>query len=319
MTANRQPDRLAAAHERLTAAVDALLDGPAWRTLLTVAARCHRYSPSNQLLIATQRPDATYLLGYASWNKLGRQVRSGERSVAILAPVTARRRNGDPDDAPPAPHPRGEAEPRAVRGWRVAHVFDIAQTDGPDLSATRPALLDGAVAPGLYADLSERVAAAGYTVTARDVAPANGVTDHRDRVVAVRPDLPARQQVKTLAHELAHVLLHAPDTRPDAMTRARAEVEAESVAYVVTAAHGLAAEDYTVPYVAGWSGGDRDLVASTATRVLACAREILAAVPPPSAAGPDVGLAATHRVAGRNAARRRDDDGVAAPGREVAR
>ncbi len=298
MTHDHDLDKLALTHQRLTDAVDALLDAPAWRTLLTVAARCHRYSPSNLLLIASQRRDATYLLGYAGWRKVGRQVRAGERGIAILAPVTGRRRpepardqvEPRPAEAPDQSEPaqREDRSAPTVRAWRVAHVFDIAQTDGPDLATSRPVLLDGEAPPTLFADLAARVRAAGYAVGFRDVSPANGVTDHGDRTVVVRPDLPAAQQVKTLAHELAHCLLHAPGVRPDGMSRARAEVEAESVAYVVSAAHGLKAEDYTVPYVTGWAGGNRDLVASTATRVLACARDILTALPPPGDEPADV-------------------------------
>ncbi len=38
--------------------------------------------------------------------------------------------------------------------------------------------------------------------------------------------------------------------------RDRREIEAESVAYVVTAATGLDASGYTFAYVAGWAGGN---------------------------------------------------------------
>ena len=96
----------------------------------------------------------------------------------------------------------------------------------------------------------------------------------------LRPDLTGAQSVKTLSHELAHVLLHQPGELPAGFTRARAEVEAESVAHVVCAAHGLDTGDYTVPYVAGWAGGDRDLVRDTGVRVLSCARQVLAAAAP---------------------------------------
>jgi hypothetical protein len=110
------------------------------------------------------------------------------------------------------------------------------------------------------------------------LAPANGRTDFSERTVTLHHDLPGAQQTKTLAHELAHIRLHAPEVRPDNLTRDRAEVEAESVAYVVTAAHGLATDEYTVPYVTGWADGDLELVASTATRVLSTARTILRSV-----------------------------------------
>lgn len=52
-------------------------------------------------------------------------------------------------------------------------------------------------------------------------------------------------------------------------------VTAESVAFVVTAARGMATDAYTLPYVAGWSGGRPDEARAAATTVLATARMIL--------------------------------------------
>lgn len=300
---------LADLHDRLLAAADALTDSDAWRATLAVAARFHTYSPNNVLLITIQRPDATRVAGYRAWTRLGRQVRRGERGIAILAPVLNRPAVPDATGQPPTaganmtqaesnrppnrePNPNGERdrEPpgtptprRTLVGFRPTYVFDIAQTDGPPLPEVRPALLDGAAPLRLWAGLCEQVAAAGYTLGYTDLAPANGRTDFLDRTVLLHEGLPAAQRAKTLAHELAHVRLHAPGHRPEGLSRAQAEVEAESVAYIVTAAHGLASEDYTVPYVTNWAGGNRELLTATATRVLGCARTILADAPPPPA------------------------------------
>src|SRR3546814_8115141 len=67
-------------------------------------------------------------------------------------------------------------------------------------------------------------------------------------------------RVKTLAHELGHVMLHSPDTHGatdgaaiDAVLhRVIAEVEAESVALMIGAAPGLDTTSYAVPYVSSW-------------------------------------------------------------------
>jgi antirestriction protein ArdC len=275
----QRPDPLQAIHERLLSAVGDLAASPAWRTMLAVAARFHTYSPNNVLLIASQRPDATRVAGYRAWTQLGRQVRKGEHGIAILAPVLRR-----PELASDASLPERDDEPerpRALVGFRVTHVFDISQTDGPELPQVRPTLLDGAAPLNLWADLLDQVEAAGYEFNYAELAPANGRTDFTSRTVLLDPDLSGAQKVKTLAHELAHIVLHAPDVRPEGLDRSRAEVEAESAAFVITAAHGISSEDYTVPYVTGWAGGNNELVSVTATRVLSCARTILHHAQPP--------------------------------------
>jgi hypothetical protein len=300
-------DRLRRVHDQLADAVTALTSSDGWRRMLAVAARFHHYSPHNVLLIGAQRPDATRVAGYRAWQRLGRQVRKGERGIAILAPVTYRATAAAPDVPAPGdtPGPAGEeaSGARLLRGFRVAHVFDIGQTDSPDLPDVRPRLVDGAAPAGLFERLSAHVAAAGFTVErgACTRPEANGETSFLDRTVRVRDDLPPAQAVKTLAHELGHVLLHAPEVRPEGLTREMAEVEAESVAYLVTEAHGIDAGGYTVPYVAGWSGGATGVVLASAERVLSTAGAVLDAVAPdpvadppaPAVAGRDIQRTAT--------------------------
>jgi len=78
---------------------------------------------------------------------------------------------------------------------------------------------------------------------------ANGFTVYDTRQVRVREGVDDAQAVKTLAHEAGHVLLHHPEQREKFSCRGIVEVEAESVAYMVTAAHGLDASQYTLPEV----------------------------------------------------------------------
>ena len=65
-------------HARLESGVERLVSSDEWAALLRVAARFPNYSVHNQLLIFTQRPDATLVAGYRAWQRLGRQVRKGE-------------------------------------------------------------------------------------------------------------------------------------------------------------------------------------------------------------------------------------------------
>ncbi|WP_324276314.1 ImmA/IrrE family metallo-endopeptidase [Blastococcus brunescens] len=163
-----------------------------------------------------------------------------------------------------------------LRGFRVAHVFDISQTQGDPLPDITPELLTGDAPAALWEALAAQVAAHGYTLTREACGQANGLTDPAARTVRVRPDVADAQAVKTLAHELAHIECgHTADGYDYRGCRGQAEAEAESVAYIVTAWAGLDAGAYTVPYVAAWSAGDTDVVRAAAATVTAAARRIL--------------------------------------------
>ena len=58
------------------------------------------------------------------------------------------------------------------------------------------------------------------------------------------------------------------------------EVEAESVAYVVSGMAGFNTSAYSVGYIAGWSDGDTELIKSTAARVLRTAHQIAGILTP---------------------------------------
>ena len=57
-----------------------------------------------------------------------------------------------------------------------------------------------------------------------------------------------------------------------------AEIEAESVAYIVCNALGIDSASYSLAYVAGWSGGSVERIRRTAERVVSTARAVLAAM-----------------------------------------
>ena len=87
-------------------------------------SRFHSYSFGNIALILSQKPDSTYVAGYKTWQQLGRQVRGGEKGIAILVPMRTKPRTElDPESQ----------EERTVPGrlfFGVGHVFDVSQTDG---------------------------------------------------------------------------------------------------------------------------------------------------------------------------------------------
>ena len=135
----------------------------------------------------------------------------------------------------------------------------------------------------------ELIESKGYTVDtvpgAAHIGGANGQTHWGTRSVVVRADMDDAAMVKTLIHEAAHVLLHAEDPGRS-VARGLKEVEAESVAFVVAAVHGMPTDQYSFPYVAAWAGDEgARAVAFTQGRVAQAAKAIIAASPAEQAPG----------------------------------
>jgi hypothetical protein len=104
--------------EMLDAGVERILDGEEFKRYLAFAARFHRYSANNSLLILVQRPTATRVAGYKRWRELGRQVRRGEEGIRIFAPIF---RTVEDEE--------GGEKARILCSFKVVKVFDVSQTD----------------------------------------------------------------------------------------------------------------------------------------------------------------------------------------------
>jgi antirestriction protein ArdC len=263
----KSTEALKQAHERLTQAVESIVTGDDWKRMLKVASNFHRYSFNNHLMIFLQRPDATVVAGFNRWKSLGRFVKKGEKGIAIFAPCKYKTKVEDDDGK--------EKSFQQIRGFRVVHVFDISQTEGddlPDLEAVRPKLLDADAPEGIWDALVSQANTAGFEVIRNRRGSENGYCDFSSKQIAVRPDVTPAQAVKTLIHELGHALLHGEELPK---SKEVAEVEVESVAYIVCDAIGLDSGDYSFAYVARWSDGFAELVKDTAERVIGCAKQIL--------------------------------------------
>lgn len=220
---------------------------------------------------------------------MGHQVRRGEKAIKILGPVTRKVELVDRVTGEPVRDPEGRTQyVRQMTGVRPVSVFDASQVDPPVQTPPEPKLLQGQAPPGLWDSLAELVAAEGFTLTRGDCGGANGWTDFVGREIRVRDDIDDAQSVKVLSHELGHALNPPqPGEVYAGACRGRQEVLAESIAYVVTRAHGLDSGQYTFNYVAGWASqaakaehGIGAVIAETGARVIAAADKILAHTKP---------------------------------------
>lgn len=292
-------------HERMVGEVKQLVTSDDWRRALEFATKFRSRSFHNVLLIHRAHednyaqglvpgPTPTYVGGFRQWQSLGRSVMKGQPGTQIMAPVKVRvasmtpadpdswRRLANSERAKP-----GEATRYKMAGLRPAYVWDISQTEGdPIPEPPAPKLLEGAAPEGLWESLAEHITERGFDLrlvsNAKAIGGTNGITDFMTRSVSVRVDMDDAAMVRTLAHEAGHVVLHSPvDMQEDAARhRGIKEIEAESVAMMVTTAHGMDSSKYTVPYVSTWAsqvpGTDPvQVVQDTAARVRLAAISIL--------------------------------------------
>lgn len=191
-------------------------------------------------------------------------MKKGEKGILILAPIVRKKAENN-----------GEVEPDESSvsvGFRAAYVFDISQTDGQPLPEIGS--VDGD--PREYRErLAKFVAEHGIALEYSDeIAPARG-TSSGGKITLLPGQSPA-EEFATLAHEVAHEMMHRAERRSSTTKRVR-ETEAEAVAFVVCSAIGLetgsAAQDYI-----GLYGGDAHLLSESLEYVQRTATHILNAV-----------------------------------------
>jgi len=237
------------------------------KAYLAMLGRFHRYSVGNVFLIALQRPGATRVAGYRTWQQLGRQVREGERAIRILAPITYRRnrRRLQQEEAE-----QKEDKEEDLLAFRPCTVFDVSQTDGKPLAEF--AKVSGEPAEHL-SRLKDLVLSRGIQLKYTNrIGPAQGAS--AGGKIFLREDMEPAEEFSTLVHELAHEMLHQDKTERSKTVK---ETEAEAVAFVVCQAVGLECGTASSDYMQLYDGKKETLMASL-ERIRGTAGEIIEAV-----------------------------------------
>ena len=248
-----------------------------WRDILRVAVTVpgtvsraytsfHGYSLGNQMLALMQCAERGLQPGpiatYPAWRERGRQVRRGERAIALFMPVTGKRPVTRRD-------PQGnevEEEATYTRFILRSNWFVLGQTDGAD------------VAPEPVRGWDRAAALASLGISEVPFDSMNGNVQgfaRRGRRVSVSPV--AAMPHKTLFHEMAHALLHDADSSDSEETPySLGEVEAESVALLCCESLGLPGAEFSRGYIQNW-GGFREIPEKSCQRIFKAATQILAA------------------------------------------
>jgi hypothetical protein len=285
-------------HSTIEAWIDELVDdvdeaqaSEEFQEWLDVQSRFHDYSHRNTLLIKLQCPEATKVAGYNTWrNEFDRYVQEGEQAIWIWAPIIAKQ---CPEcENSPSYHEDSECEydetppeewSKGLVGFKPTAVFDVSQTDGEPL----PELETEATgdAEDLVPTLTDAASDLGVTVriveaddwehgNAMGICESRSLHDLQPVVKAKARENQADLAV-TLIHEYAHALLHF--DIDDDTERAKREVEAEAVAYIVGRFLGLDTSGSAF-YLAAWENDDAEVIQDRLGRISSTAQEIIGTV-----------------------------------------
>jgi len=228
------------------------------REYLAFAARIHRYSFGNILMIWAARPQATMVAGFHQWRKMGRHVKKGEKGIPIFAPMRVKKKAIEDEDETPE-------ETRIY--FRVVYVWDVSQTKGdplpeqPDIRA-----VVGNLGENIVEALETAIADKGIAIIYKSLREALGFS--KGGVIEIEETLSLEERFSVLVHEFAHELLHKQKT----LGKKVKEMEAESVAGVVCSHFGLKTAAPT--YLGLHRVEEADIIASL-ERIVATATQVI--------------------------------------------
>ncbi len=256
-----QRNKLKEMTDKLEEGVKAVFESDEYKQYLSCMSKFHRYSANNVLLIHMQCPDATHIASYTDWQRnFGRQVNKGEKGIRIIAPSPYKRKviEDVKDESGQLVLEADGTAKKAIKevpveAYKVVSCFDISQTSGDPLPSIGIDELKGSVKD--FKDIDRAI---------RDISPvpihieditsgAKGYYSISDGKIAIKSGMDEAQQLKTEIHELAHSILHSESGSEKDVDRHTKEVQADSVAYVVSEHYGLDVSSYSFPYIAGWS------------------------------------------------------------------
>lgn len=221
--ATARAEMIEARLQELSMLTDKAAQSEAVNEYLQTLAKFYSYSVNNQFLIAMQAPHATKVAGYNAWkDKFNRQVKKGEKGIAILAPCVYNKpkKNPDLDD-------EGNEIKRApfIAGFRVVYVFDVSQTEGDPLPDP-PDWKSPEQNEKLQAALLQYCKDLSIEVEVKEL-QGNTQGYSAGKEIALAPTA----GTKTLIHEIAHEITHR--DKLFYMQKRDMELQAEAIAYCV--------------------------------------------------------------------------------------
>ena len=264
---NMNKDRVQDLTNLIDEKIEALINSNDWKEYLKFASAQYRYSWNNQFLIWFQSSvrgfEASYVRGYKQWEAIDRTVKAGEKAMYVLAPMLAHRCI-EKDCKARAKYFRDgkyyicekDSKHRVgkfLTGFKDVPVFDISQTEGEDIPQVTLKDKCENAKPEIWEALVSLAESHDFKVIIGNARGAEGYCSHDKKEIVISSNADFGYQVKILAHEVGHLLMHK-DITDYQQQRARYETEAEGVAWVVCEALGVhsAEDNYSFGYIATW-------------------------------------------------------------------
>lgn len=202
----------------------------------------HQYSFCNRILIYLQSEGkATKVAGYKAWQSKGYNVKKGEKSLKILAPMFKKEVNEE----------TGKEEKTLV-GYKTVSVFDVAQTTCekvPSVWKRTEGEDEKAVS------LQEVIKALPYVRPCSEEAHEEGSYHTLTGEIQVKYSHKANQFAETFLHEYCHKMIHEDLKEVPALKNldhAMEEIVVESSAYILCSLAGIDVSESCFSYVACW-------------------------------------------------------------------
>ena len=230
-----------------------------YKQYLLAMSKFHNYSPLNIQMILRQNPNASHVASFKKWkDEFSRSVNKGEKALRIFAPITVKKRNPKTNE----PLLDKDGKEIAYTSFKLVPVFDVSQTDGKELPKPVYELKGSYQDYGnLYKSAKEVSEANGVPISfSENTKGAKGYYSPVSNEIVIKKGLSEQHTLKTIFHEMAHSDLHNFEKQAEnKFNSSTAELQAESVAFVVSSHYGLDTSEYSFGYLAGWTQDPKGL------------------------------------------------------------
>ena len=251
---------MAGLSRHLKEGIKEFLNSDKYKDYLTKMSQLNNYSNRNLRLILAQNPEARQVASFKQWKEnFGRYVKKGEKALRIFKPMTKIKKD---ENNQPILDKNGK--PETVTFFGLVPVFDVSQTEGKEMP--KAAEVKEQLTDLDYANLYRALMAIAKEndVSVRFEEMENNKHGYysvpENQIVLRSNEMNKAQIIKTFLHEMAHAELHHADNpQKENLTRSTAELQAESVAYVVSSYYGIDTSEYSFNYLSGWSADKETL------------------------------------------------------------